>query len=512
MTRVEALEQYKILTKEATERGELDLLYRELAESDLFFLLVFILGVAPANNEWVYARCREFQAEPDGYLDLWAREHWKSTIITLAAVIQAILNDQNITVAIFSFNRPIAKAFLRQIKQHFESNERLKELFPEIFWSDPSKEAPKWSEDDGICVKRTEILKEQTIEAWGLVDGQPTSKHFKLCVYDDVVVPTSVGTPEMIQKTTEAVSLSFNLTSEFGGRRWMIGTFYHYADTYTVLIRRGAAKPRIYPATKDGTVTGEPVLWTRERLAEKVRDMGPYVSSCQLFLKPVMEGDEVFKLEWLQYWSPRSDSYWKNMNRYILVDPANAKQKNSDYTVMWVYGLASDRNYYTIDFIRDKMSMFERSRCLFKLHQQYHPINVGYEKYGMQTDIDYIKDQMTRNQYRFNITPLGGIKSKEDRIKRLQPIMQDGRFYMPERLFHTNYEHESRDLVQDFINDEYLQFPYMTHDDMLDCASRIFDEDLNTFFPNGGSEDYLPGDEEEEDTGYAFDTFEYMRS
>ena len=37
-------------------------------------------------------------------------------------------------------------------------------------------------------------------EAHGLVDGQPTSRHFRLRVYNDVVVPESVYTPEQIQK------------------------------------------------------------------------------------------------------------------------------------------------------------------------------------------------------------------------------------------------------------------------------------------------------------------------
>jgi predicted phage terminase large subunit-like protein len=505
-----ALERYRAATAVATREGELDLLYRELAKSDLFFLLVFILGVKPADNDWVFARCREFQRAPDGFLDLWAREHWKSTIITFAAVIQAILIDPNVTVAIFSFNRPIAKAFLRVIKTQFESNERLKELFPEIFYAEPSKEASKWSEDDGICVKRTEILKEMTVEAWGLVDGQPTSKHFKLCVYDDVVVRESVTSPEMINKTTEAVSVSFNLTSENGGRRWMIGTFYHYADTYSVLIRRGAVKPRIYPATEDGTFAGTPVLWSKERLAQKVKEMGSYVSSCQLFLKPMMEGEEVFLEKDLKYWLPRDSRSYGMMNRYILVDPASSKKKDSDYTVMMVYGLGADRNYYVIDMVRDRLSLSERSRRLFSLHALYKPIAVGYEKYGMQADIEHIKDLMERQQYRFHIIELSGQMPKLDRIKRLQPITQEGRFYLPETLNRIDYQHVTRDLTQDFIQDEYLQFPYMTHDDMLDCASRIVDPDLAAFFPNNRKGDMEVYADEDGHDSYEYDTYAYL--
>jgi hypothetical protein len=100
-----------------------------------------------------------------------------------------------------------------------------------VLFENPSKESPKWSEDEGIVVKRKSNPKESTVEAWGLVDGQPTSKHYKLMVYDDVVTRESVTTPEMMTKTTDALALSFNLTAKEGRRRF-IGTRYHFNDTY----------------------------------------------------------------------------------------------------------------------------------------------------------------------------------------------------------------------------------------------------------------------------------------
>ena len=100
-------------------------------------------------------------------------------------------------------------------------------------WERPG-EAPKWSEDDGIIVKRSSNPKESTVEAWGLVDGQPTSRHFDLIIYDDVVTRESVTTPDMIQKTTDAWELSLNLLSENGRKRY-IGTRYHFIEADEVL-------------------------------------------------------------------------------------------------------------------------------------------------------------------------------------------------------------------------------------------------------------------------------------
>ena len=180
---------------------------RALCSGDLFFLLVYAMRRKDMDNDWIFARCREVQGNPDGYLDLWAREHYKSTIITVGLTILNILNNPDITVGIFSHSRPIAKAFLRQIKREFETNRVLQELFPHI--CPPGRgETRTWSEDGGIVVRRGGNPKENTVEAWGLVDGQPTGKHFDLLVYDDVVTLESVSTPEQIRKTTEAWRLS----------------------------------------------------------------------------------------------------------------------------------------------------------------------------------------------------------------------------------------------------------------------------------------------------------------
>ena len=46
---------------------------RGLAQADLFFLLCYILKRTDADRDWIFDRCREVQAQPNGHLDLWAR-------------------------------------------------------------------------------------------------------------------------------------------------------------------------------------------------------------------------------------------------------------------------------------------------------------------------------------------------------------------------------------------------------------------------------------------------------
>jgi len=464
---------------------------RYRARTDLWYLLTEVLGCSwmreHINSEWIHARCIEVQAEPDGVLDLWARDHLKSSIITFGMTIQDILcshgegafTKRECVVGIFSHTRPIAKGFLRQIKREFEENAKLLELFPDIFYENPFKDSPKWSEDDGLIVKRKSNPKESTIEAWGLIDSQPISKHFSLKVYDDVVTKDSVATSEMIEKTKSRFELSDNLgVSDGTGKNRYIGTRYHFNDLYGTLIDNGI-KVRFYPCTDDGTMDGNPVLITKEEMIRKRAIQGIHTFNCQMLLNPIADKLEGFERDWLQYYDTR---VFTGMNIYLLCDPANSKKKYSDYTVFTVIGLGSDNNYYLIDMIRDRLNLTERCKKLFELHRKYDIIGVGYEKYSMQADIEYIKSEQNRTNYRFQIVELGGNISKKERIKRLIPLFEQGRFYIPEKLVRKDYEGTPTDLIASFI-DEYSSFPVAKHDDIMDCIARIIDEDMHAIPP-----------------------------
>ncbi len=461
---------------------------RYLGERDLYFMLTRILDRDDARgNQWVMDRCDEWQADNDNVLDLWFREAYKSSIGSFAGIIQGLAVDPERTYGIFSFTRPIAKSFLRQIKQELETNEKLKRLWPEVFWSNPQKESPKWSENDGIQVIRKGNPKEASVEAWGLVDGQPAGPHFSDLEYEDIVTQDAVKTPGMLQKVEEAFQVSLNLGTR-GGRRRARGTRWHYADAYQTIIERNIMRPRIWPATKNGKADGEPWLFTKEQLQAKYEQMGPYIFGCQMLLNPVAENLQGFREEWLRYW--RADHY-NALNLYILCDPASEKKKESDYTVFVLVGLGADKNYYVVNWIRDRLSLQQKANVLFKWHQMYHPIAVGYEQYGMQADIAHYQDRMDRSNYHFSIVPLGGTLKKFDRTGRLVPLFAAGRVFIPDICPYTQYDKVTVDLTRAFVNDEYKAHPYEQHDDMLDALSRILDDDLGATFPRVDARDPL---------------------
>jgi phage terminase large subunit-like protein len=465
---------------------------RKLVRTDLYFLLRYLMGRPDIEHPWMYARCREIQEAPDGYLDLWARDHRKSTIITFAKTIQDILaahgeeplphwNGMEPTFGIFSHTRGIALAFVQQIKTELEQNEALHTLFPDVLYEKPEREAPRWSVQNGLTVKRKSNPKEATIEGWGLVDGQPTSKHFNVLLYDDVVVMASVTTPEMIQKTTTAWEFSLNL-GDRSPRIRGAGTRWHFADTYRTILERQALLPRIHAATDDATLTGKPIFLTPEELQKKIRDMGPYSASSQLLLNPIADSKQTFKRDWLEH-RYQSDISWQPMTRVLLCDPANAKVKKSDYTTMAVIGLGEDRNYYLLDFLRDRLNLVERSNEYFRLHRKWRPHKSAYEEYGKDSDIQHLQTIMSggngRPPYHFEIEVVAGALSKYDRINRLIPVCSEGRLWLPDAIYRTNSEGKLEELMQILIEMEFLAWPVPVHDDGMDVISRVFDvEDL----------------------------------
>jgi predicted phage terminase large subunit-like protein len=247
------------------------------------------------------------------------------------------------------------------------------------------------------------------------------------------------------------------------------------------MLDRQAAVPRIYPATDTGKPDGTPVLWTREYFDERRKLSSPYIFSCQILQNPKADDAIGFKEPWLRFWVPKNIG---SLNKYIIVDPANTKNKRSDYTAIIVIGIGEDDNFYILDMVRDRLDLAEKASAIMELVRQYKPIRmVGYEQYGMQADIEAIKSLMDREMFRFNIKPLGGKLKKEDRIQRLIPLFEQSRIYIPDKLIRVNREGMQQDLTQVFIRDEYLAFPFAAHDDMLDALSRIVDPEMNMRAP-----------------------------
>ena len=72
---------------------------------------------------------------------------------------------------------------------------------------------------------------------------------------------------------------------------------------------------------------------------------------------------------------------------------------------------------------------------------------------------------------------------KEERIRRMIPDLQNGRWWFPSSLMYTNYEGRTMDLVHELKKSEMATFPRARYDDMLDAITRIYDDSVQAVFP-----------------------------
>lgn len=466
---------------------------RWLCLNDRFYLMEKVLratkwlsGVTERKREYVYNFVRSVERDEFGYVDLAARYHLKSLALTYAGRIQHILRNPERTIGVFSFKTSLAKSFLKQIKTELEVNDELKILFDDVLYMNPQKESLKWSENEGIVVKRQGNPKELTVEAVGLIDSQRTGMHFNELWFDDAIEKTCAGSQVFMEKAEEGIRLAIGGLGTHDKVYGGAGTRWKLFDAYENLAKSGVFKLRRTDATSDNTRSGEPRYLTQDEWEAAQREFTSYQFSCQMLNDPQADSAKCFQLSWLRFYEEMGN--WRAMQRYILVDPATSKKKDSDYTAMVVMGLARDGNYYVLDIVHDRLSMFERIDKLFGLVHKWDIKGngrVGYEKYGMMADIEAIKARQAIDMDYWDIVELGGKLAKEDRIEKLMPICEKQKLYMPKRFLYTNWEGMAVDVIDYFINWEYIPFPNGAHDDIMDAMARIVDPKLGAVFPTG---------------------------
>lgn len=414
------------------------------------------------------------QFAPDGYLDLWFREGGKSTVITIALTIQDILRDPEITVGIFSHTKPIAKSFLRVIKREFESNELLKGCFPDVLYPDPVGESPKWSEDAGIVVRRKGNPPEATVEAHGLVDGQPTGRHFQIRVYDDVVTAEAVSTPDQMRKVIDALDMSNNLGRK-GGVRRMIGTRYKLGDAYEEYIKRGNVKPRIYAATDNGRVDGIPVLFTEEEWETKLQDMSPAIIASQMLQNPLAEDSVIFQPDWLRLW-PCDKELPEFEMVFLSLDGAFSVKTSADDSCLLALGVfkaVEGSPKYSVMVLDCYMEKVAYPNLRDEVIRQY---GNKFGKNDKDVDAVIIEDKASgsalipelRNAAIAVYPYYPGSLDKTARANLVSHLVRDGYLWIPESRNPKRKGYPMNWLAK--WHEQMLYFPNVAHDDAVDAT------------------------------------------
>lgn len=441
-----------------------------------------MIGEPWADHPWVFERCRELQKDAEegvtGKFYNWPRFHFKSELITKILTIWELLKDPGLTIAILTFKvDQTGDALFENIRTELQKNPVLLEHWPDRL-SEKTHDYSLWT-NTALSILRPVGPKEPSISVHSVLNP-PTSGHFRRLVIDDAVTDKTVENILTIRKTFRGMQVLTPLRAADTITRW-IGTIWDQEDPYMQAIREGMFTSRSLWTCYDKE--GQGVLHTNRFLAEWRKDMGEYLFSCNMLNTPAAKGDQYFRNEWLdtRYANPPREEA-KGKVVYLFTDFSSGVEEG-DYTTMWAIGLGEDRHYYTLDLHRDRMQLNDMLDTLFRLVKVWKPEAVWIEHFGDTAYYSTIKREMEARKIRFplrKITRIGGnktVRSKEQRIQKLQPMMERGEIYWPEYGFGHGSSSDMRDTFEQFRQDEYNFWTPIKgatlYDDMLDALSWI---------------------------------------
>lgn len=447
----------------------------------------FIISCEPVESEPV--SCIQVD-RPDGlYL---VGKHLvtthNSTILTMGLTVKRILNDPECTTAIFSFKKPAADKFLMGIKETLEKPIML-ECFPDVLYEKPETQSPSWSIQGGIRVKRgSASRKENTVEAFGLVEGMPTGGHFDHRIYDDVETADLCESPDQMGKCFSRFEMSDNLGTN-GGTEMVIGTFYHHSGPL-VKIRdklniHGAPMYRvnIKPATDNGQADGAPVLLSQERL-DKLKTSIHF--NTQQLCNPTPSADIRLDFSFL---SPIDPSLLPpNRPKFVIIDPAGDasvqdRGKNDSWAMLCLsvepkMDDLGTSNVFIEDAIVGEMALSEAVDAACQLYMRNGRINIlGIEKTANDTTYEHIRNalrakgrhlQLKKNDADAGnmilLKPAGRAKNRRIEAALQWPLYNSRIFYSTALNSH----------VLNMIRVEMEKFPFY-HVDILDALAYLWD-------------------------------------
>lgn len=396
----------------------------------------------------------------------------KSSVITIGFTIQWLLNFGDDRVLIDSETFTKSKAFLTEIKGHFEDSDSFREVFYTIYGCYPNdkktKENPKgtdtWSTETVVLACRTRKKKEPSIDCAG-IDVTKNGMHYDIVIMDDLHSEKNTKNREQIEQVKEHYKLVYSLL-EPNHPAVIVGTRWDYDDLYQMIIDE---EQEDFNFMTRSAVSEDGDLFYEKRLDTKTLDkfrrkQGPYIFSCQYLNNPVDNETATFKKSQFRYITA-DELAKKSINWYGLVDPS-WKGESSDYAVIIIGGMDQNGEIYCRFIWRAKATYAEIVKKMFEIHALYQPKQWLLETIATQKSIQYFLEQEQRRQ----TTMLRVKEIRGQRAQKEERIMGLSSYYELGRAFHVKGCPQL-----DVLEGELIRFPKSKFDDVSDCWAGILE-------------------------------------
>lgn len=212
-------------------------------------------------------------------------------------------------------------------------------------------------------------------------------------------------------------------------------------------------------------------------LSKKTGQVGSFLQ--ELMLRISSEDDRLVQNTDIR-WYPRKLVMDKRsaFNFYITSDWATSERQGADWTVVTVWALNNNGDWFWVDGIRHQKTMEKSMDELFRLVAEYRPMNVGVEVTGQQGGfVPWMQQQMFEKNVWFTFATHGnannpGIRPSTNKMTRFNlalPLFKTGKIYLPEEARTTAI---LAAFVEELTNATPLGFK-SKNDDCIDNVSQL---------------------------------------
>ncbi len=368
---------------------------------------------------------------PDNLQIAW-RGSGKSTCLTVARCIFMLIIDRDLRILLASKNKSNCEGFLKEIKHHFENNEKLIRIFGEFY---DSRRCPKWDTAEIEILGRKSPAKEASITCVS-VESAVVSKHYHVAIDDDLIDEDNSRTKHTRERvrtwayqTLDPTILPPEPGRRFVGEHHRHGTRYHFDDYYAHLINNELkAHHQIIPALNEKNQSAWPERFSPAWLLRKKLNSGAIIFGAQYLGNTDAMKGEIFQYDDCQQ---LGEDEWPDesaLKIFVGVDLAvKAEEQNDSFAVVVVGVLGKvmcgrePDAVFVLDWYEGKLRFPQQRPKMLEFYDRYDPIGMGVEANAYQ--LAAIQDlEMARPGIR--VTKLHTDKDKLSRAWKLSSLFE----------------------------------------------------------------------------------------
>lgn len=391
-------------------------------------LAVAVLGM---KAQPFHVALMKFQFTHPDNLQLVFRGAGKTSTCTVVKTIHLLLKNPNLRILLASKTSQNAEGFLTEIKNHFENNVLLGEIFGK--YHDPRRNV-KWDSREIVVLPRTSPNKEASVTCVG-VEGTIVSKHYDVIICDDLVDEENSRTQYMRDKTKTWYYQTLLPTLEppdsdveHRGELHRLGTRYHWADLYGHLMDNELKDhTQVIPALDEMGRSPWPEKYPAAWFAKRKRESGLIIFNAQYQCNADAMKGEIFQYDHCQEVGPEEWPATSSLRVYMGVDLAISQKDTADKFAIVVIGVLPEiRAHYILDYFEGQLRFKAQTAKIVEYYTKWDPIRCmietnQYQEAQYQTLKDEYPDIRLKEAHQD--------KDKISRAMKLSAIFEDGKVF-----------------------------------------------------------------------------------